>query len=240
MSDNAEHKIILLVEDEAVISLVQAQELEKEGYTVIQAASGEAAIDLICIKNTHVDLILMDIDLGKGIDGTVAAKEILKNNDIPVLFLSSHTEKEIVQKTEKITSYGYVVKSSSFTVLDASIKMAFKLFDANRGLYKKNEILHHHSQLLENIIENFPGFVVIKDTRSCIIGCNTNFAIKCGFVSQTDIIGKYDGDLPFLKEEVVAFLADDRMVMNTRIPKMHFEEKEHVAKREQSACPDTN
>jgi len=44
--------------------------------------------------------------------------------------MSSHTEPEIIQKTEKVTSYGYVVKSSNITVLDSSIKMAFKLFDA--------------------------------------------------------------------------------------------------------------
>lgn len=63
-------------------------------------------------------------------DGTQAAEEILKHKDIPVLFLSSHAEPEIVEKTEKITSYGYVVKDSGITVLDASIKMAFKLHEA--------------------------------------------------------------------------------------------------------------
>nr|WP_208652356.1 hypothetical protein [Leptospira kemamanensis] len=62
------------------------------------------------------------------IEGTEAAKIILEKTDIPLIFLSSHTEKEIVTKTEGITSYGYVVKSSTITVLDASIKMALKLF----------------------------------------------------------------------------------------------------------------
>jgi DNA-binding NarL/FixJ family response regulator len=65
--------------------------------------------------NTNIDLILMDIDLGGGIDGAKAAEEILKDFYIPILFLSAHTEKEIVEKTEKITSYGYVVKSADDT-----------------------------------------------------------------------------------------------------------------------------
>jgi len=39
-----------------------------------------------------------------------------------------------VEKSEKITSYGYIVKSSSMTVFDASIKMAFKLYAKNREL----------------------------------------------------------------------------------------------------------
>ena len=41
-------------------------------------------------------------------------------------------------RTEKITNYGYVVKNSSFTVLDASIKMAFKLFDAKMSIQNKS------------------------------------------------------------------------------------------------------
>jgi len=83
----------------------------------------------------------MDINLGNGIDGTQAAEIILRNQDIPIVFVSSHSEREVVEKTEKITSYGYVVKNSSITVLDASIKMAFKLFDAKiRELGKEKEL----------------------------------------------------------------------------------------------------
>ena len=230
---NIQQKTILLVEDEVIIALSQAQDLENEGYTVVHAASGEKAIEYVCVRKEPVDLILMDIDLGKGIDGTEAAKEILKSYDIPVVFLSSHTEKEMVEKTEKITSYGYVVKSSSLTVLDASIKMAFKLFNANHVLSEKNESLHQHSQLLENIIENIPGFVLWKDTHSVFLGSNTNFAHKCGIASPAEIIGKSDYDLPFFNDEIETFIADDRFVMQTGLAKMHFEEREHVANKEE-------
>jgi len=128
--DTRTSKTILLVEDEILIAMAETKQLEKEGYRIIHSLSGEKAIDLVCVKGTHVDLILMDINLGEGLDGTETAQEILKYREIPILFLSSHIEKDIVEKTESITNYGYVVKNSSITVLDASIKMAFKLFDA--------------------------------------------------------------------------------------------------------------
>lgn len=225
-------KTILLVEDEMIIAMAQMRALERYGYDVIAAYSGDEAVALFK-KNSAIDLILMDIDLGKGMSGPDAATEILKVREVPVVFLSSHTEPEIVEQTETITSYGYVVKNSGITVLDASIKMAFKLFDANRRLSTSNEDLRHHSQLLENIIENFPGFVLWKDPDSNFLGCNTNFARKTGFTSPADIIGKNDYDLPFRKEEVEGFLVDDRMVMATRKPKLHFEEREHVANDEE-------
>lgn len=130
-------KTILLVEDDAIIAMDESAMLANNGYTMIVAYSGEEAVR-ICAGSGGVDLVLMDIDLGDGMDGTEAAREILKARDIPVLFLSSHTEKEIVDRTEKITSYGYVVKNSGEVVLLASIKMAFRLSDANRKV--KNEL----------------------------------------------------------------------------------------------------
>jgi len=144
-------KIILLVEDEAIIAITQKAALEYYGYAVIWVNSGEKAVE--AIKNTSgIHLILMDIDLGKGIDGTEAAALILKDRDIPVVFCSSHTEQEVVAKTEKITSYGYVVKSSSNTVLDASIKMAFKLFEANMQIKLAKEKLEATLDALPDLL----------------------------------------------------------------------------------------
>ncbi len=122
-------KTILLVDDEIINASVTSKIIKSFGYNVVNANTGEEAVDIFK-KSNNIDLILMDIDLGSGIDGTEAAVIILKDHDVPVLFLSSHTEAEIVEKTEKITSYGYVVKGCGVTVLHASIKMAFKLFEA--------------------------------------------------------------------------------------------------------------
>ena len=141
-------KTILLVEDELIIAMSEKMSLEKHGYSVSTVTTGEEAIETV--KSTpKIDLILIDIDLGKGIDGTKAAEAILKDHDIPVVFLSSHTEPEIVEKTEKITSYGYVVKSSSITVLDASIKMAFKLFEEKQKVHQKQMELEATNKEME-------------------------------------------------------------------------------------------
>ncbi len=136
MNDNL-LKTILLVEDETILALTQKKQLEKYGYTVVTANTGEKAIEII-ENGSGIDLILMDIDLGKGLNGPETATLILKEYDIPIVFLSSHTEPHVVEKTEKITSYGYVVKNSGITVLDASIKMAFKLFDAKEKIYSQS------------------------------------------------------------------------------------------------------
>jgi len=142
-------KTLLLVEDEPIIAMAERLGLERIGYSVVHVGTGADAIREAS-RNPSIDLVLMDIDLGGGMDGTEAAATILRERDVPVLFLSSHMEKDVVERTERITNYGYVVKNSSFTVLDASIKMAFKLFESNRAVRATEERFRH---ILENSLE---------------------------------------------------------------------------------------
>lgn len=165
MSSRNTKKTILLVEDESIIALMETRQLEKEGYSVIHVETGEEAIDIIKEKRDQVDMILMDIDLGAGMDGTESAKEILKASDIPIVFLSARIEKEVVQKTEEISSYGYVVKNSGITVINASIKMAFKLYEAKKETEKQKKSI-------TAIIQSIGDAVIATDTQGKIIQMN--------------------------------------------------------------------
>jgi PAS domain S-box-containing protein len=135
-------RTILLVEDEAIIALAQEQTLQQYGYSVVKAMSGEEAIE-IATADPSIDLILMDIDLGYGIDGTEAAGRILATREIPIVFLTGHAEKEMVDRVKGITRYGYVLKSAGEFVLMESISMAFELFDAHRKLAQSRD--HYRS-----------------------------------------------------------------------------------------------
>ncbi len=146
--DVFEKKLILLVEDEVLVAMSEQMDLKRYGYDVILAHSGNEAINTF-ILNPDIVLIIMDIDLGNGMDGTESAAKILIEKEIPILFMSSHIEPEIVEKTEKITSYGYVVKGSSMTVINASIKMALRLFDAKMSEKAKEEELCAANEQME-------------------------------------------------------------------------------------------
>jgi len=139
-AQSLDRKTILLVEDDRLIGMAEQNMLEGGGYNVVLAFSGENAV--ATSRGDHsIDLALMDIDLGAGMDGTEAADLILRERSIPIVFMSCHTEPEIIEKTENVTSYGYVVKNTGITALDASIKMAFKLFESNRKLHLEEEHL---------------------------------------------------------------------------------------------------
>ena len=185
---------ILLVEDDALIAMAEKQQLAKIGYTVDHVLTGEAAVAAVLATDSRPDLILMDIDLGAGIDGTEAARQILDEIDIPVVFLSSHTEPDVVEKTEKITSYGYVIKNSGITVLNTSIKMAFKLFEAKMQEQRHKTALLHSRDLMRYTIEHTRGAVAVHDRELKYIYVSKQYLDQFN-VQERDVIGKHHYDV---------------------------------------------
>ncbi len=182
----SDQKCILLVEDDLIIAMMENRILTENGYKVIMARTGEQSIE-IAQTESQIDLILMDINLGNGMSGTDAAEIILKDRDIPLVFLSSHTEPEVVEKTEGITSYGYIVKSAGETVLLASIKMAFRLFEAKMEELRKEEALRE-SELRFKALHNASfGGIVIHD-QGVILECNQGLSEITGY-SLSELIG---------------------------------------------------
>jgi two-component system, sensor histidine kinase PdtaS len=165
-------KLILLVEDEVIIAMDTAARLEQYNYSVHYVHSGSGAIERIerGKREGHpYDLVLMDIDLGDGIDGTQTAKAILEKHDIPIVFLTSHAERAMVERVRNITRYGYVLKSAGDFVLASSIDMAFELFST----YKKRK---NHELELKSLFDNAPIPMVLVDGERRIRRFNRNFA----------------------------------------------------------------
>lgn len=179
---NSLRKNILLVEDEVIISMATKMILQRNGFNVTIAESGEKSIAMMD-ENPLINLILMDINLGTGIDGTEAAQVILAKHDVPLIFLSSHTEPEVVEKTEGITSYGYIVKNSGETVLLASIRMAFKLFESKRALT-------HSHDLMSYIIEHSRSAVAVHDKNYNYIFVSKKY-LEDYNVLEKDVIGRH-------------------------------------------------
>jgi DNA-binding response OmpR family regulator len=68
--DNKKPKTILLVEDDAMIAVVETIKLKKYGYNVIHVLNGQKAIETANDNSNSIYLILMDINLGEKLDGT--------------------------------------------------------------------------------------------------------------------------------------------------------------------------
>jgi PAS domain S-box-containing protein len=182
-------KTLLVVEDEMVIAAAEAETIRKFGYDVIIAASGEKAVQ-IALGDENVSLILMDINLGKGIGGTEAARQILEKRTLPIVFLTSHGEREMVEKVRGITRYGYVSKSSGDHVLQSSIEMAFELFEARHNIESKMIALRESEEKFSRAFQTSPYAVTItrpEDGR--FIEVNDGFIAMTGFTREEALAG---------------------------------------------------
>ena len=115
---------ILLVEDDAALSFIVKDNLEKNNYAVVVAENGDIALDLY--RSTSPDLIILDIMLPKR-DGFQVAGIIRKNDEkIPIIFLTarSMTEDKITGLT--IGGDDYITKPFSLEELLLKIRIFLK------------------------------------------------------------------------------------------------------------------
>ena len=94
----AVRKMILLIEDNKMSREMFKNGLYMEGFTVIEATDGVKAIELL--KTTTPDLIVFDLNTEKmdGIKVLMILKASPKWKDIPVIVLSSHGTKDVIDK----------------------------------------------------------------------------------------------------------------------------------------------
>ena len=114
---------ILIVEDEAIVALELRHELQDLGYTVAGVvASGEQA--LAAVAEQVPQLILMDVRLQGPMDGIAAAESIRQRHDVPVIFLTAHSDDDTVKRAARTGPYGYLTKPYQIKELRAGIEVA--------------------------------------------------------------------------------------------------------------------
>jgi len=121
---------VLVVDDEAVITMQLEERISSMGHKVVgMASSGDGAITKA--RATKPDIILMDIVMPGKTNGIAAAKVIDKELGIPVIFITSYADDKIIEEVKQVNPYGYIVKP--FNALELKATIALALFR------KKNE-----------------------------------------------------------------------------------------------------
>lgn len=101
---------LLLVEDDELFRLGLATFFEQEPKIdlVVEAADGEAAIDLV--KQQKFDVAILDLVL-PGLDGMETCRQLQKiQPNLPILVLTSHPDKNLVVKLVELGVRGYCLK----------------------------------------------------------------------------------------------------------------------------------
>ncbi len=147
---------VLIVDDESVNQMILQEILEKGGISPIIAKSGEEALDLV--KQLPPDLVLLDIVLGRGIDGFEVCRRLRSMAEfekIPILFISALTEEKDRHRGFEAGGTDYITKPFNPDEVLSRVRVHIKQDRLQRALSKTVKAFTHqspHSKLREQAL----------------------------------------------------------------------------------------
>jgi len=120
-------KRVLVVDDEAQMRRVLRASLMVHGYHVVEAASGEEALETL--NNERCDLVLLDLNL-PGIDGIDTCRAIRSTSAVPVIVVSIRDSEKDRAAALAAGADGYVAKPFSFDAILSRIQILGRTGDA--------------------------------------------------------------------------------------------------------------
>jgi len=114
--------------------------------------------------------------------------------------------------------YGSVVKKDSNGAPLICTGFVYDITDKKRA----EERLQKSENMLQMVLDNFPGVVFWKDRQSNYLGCNQSFATGAGLKYPSEIVGKTDLEMPWTSTETNNYLKDDIAVMECAKARLHI------------------
>ncbi|MBU0934447.1 MAG: response regulator [Spirochaetes bacterium] len=159
-TDGREPALILAADDNADNLALLLELLEPEGYRVLVARDGKAALQTLALQ--PVDLVLMDVHMPvmEGYEACRCIKQQERLADIPVIFLSGITES--FNKIQAFASGGadYITKPFNTSELLARVSTHLNLYRSRRELQAKNQELQ---ELIKKLSETGEALAAARE-----------------------------------------------------------------------------
>jgi PAS domain S-box-containing protein len=124
---------------------------------------------------------------------------------------------KITEVANEIGKHNYDIKIKDSEMFDEIGILAYSI-----NIMKDNVKIAE--EMLSNILNSIPQSIFWKNKNSVYLGCNDNFARAVGLKLSSQIIGKTDFELPWKTDETKAYIADDKVVINSGRPIFHIVE----------------
>lgn len=172
---------VLIVEDESIIYLHFKDMLELWEYAVIgPAMSGHDAISYT--ERENPDIILMDINLDSNFDGIQAVEIIQKRFDIPIIYITSSTNSETLERAKRTAPYAYLVKP----INDYDLRTTIETVLARYALEKK---IKETEEFSTSLLEYSPNPILVLNQDSSVKYANPAIEKLTGYPAK-DLIGQ--------------------------------------------------
>lgn len=116
---------ILIVEDQMAIAMRLEQELAQFGYNIAGVTTTGAAA-IAAARHSPPDLALVDIALPGDLDGTDVATVLWEELEVPVVYLTSYSDAETIERALTSEAFAYVLKPFKSNALRTTIELTLQ------------------------------------------------------------------------------------------------------------------
>lgn len=171
---------VLVVEDEELAAADVRDYLEDHGYIVCgPVGSGEEALELI--ESETPDLVLIDIQIKGKLDGADVGYALREKYKIPFIYVTGHTESQILERVKLSEPNGYIVKPFNEKELRVAIELALHNEHSKRAL-------EEWGQRLTSVLASIGEAVIATDAYQRIVFMNEPAELLTGW-SAEDAMG---------------------------------------------------
>ena len=115
---------VLVVDDESRMRKLVRDFLVKDGYSVVEAADGEEAVDVF-MSDKDISLIILDVMMPK-LDGYGVAEEVRKMSDVPIIMLTAKSDEKDELRGFDLGIDEYITKPFSPRILVARVEAVLR------------------------------------------------------------------------------------------------------------------
>lgn len=184
---------VVIVEDEEIFIKDIQRRLRKFDYDAsVSFSDGESVINYI--KSHTPDIILMDVELQGALDGVETAEKIKEIKDIPIIFLTGHTDDYIIERAKITEPFAYVLKPLEDRELHVNISIVLQRAKSRREILERE-------QWITNILNNLTEGVIVTNTEAKVTFVNPKIEQLLN-IRKDDILGTdIDQNMQFLDDE---------------------------------------
>lgn len=191
-------KLIVIADDEKEIRDIVSLLLMGEGYAVQVAEDGQSVVDQI---SPDIDLYILDVNM-PGCSGIMAAAEIRKQYDTPIIFLTAYSSESDKVMGFSVGADDYIVKPFSNMELLMRVRAILRRSTAPVVMRQKNQLA------FQDVILDLDSQAVIKGTEAIAL-TYTEFKILELLVSNKKKI--------YSLENIYSSIWDDNAVADSAI-----------------------
>ena len=129
-------KTILVVEDEENIRELICLNLQKSGFEVLEAGTGERALEIFAERGEGIDMVMLDIMLPV-LDGWGVCRKIRETSKTPIIMMTAKGELEDKVSGLEMGADDYIVKPFEMKEVMARIHAVLRRYGGDQGGRKK-------------------------------------------------------------------------------------------------------